>query len=50
MNDPNALSRGAEDVFGASVQLVVVDEADVGAHIFVVPWQNDGKFGLVFDG
>ena len=50
MNDPHTLTRSAEDLFGAGVKLEVVDEADVGAHIFVVSRQNDGKFGLIFDG
>ena len=49
MQDPHALTRRAEDVFGAGVELVVMDESDVRAYIFVFPRQNDGEFGLVFD-
>ena len=50
MDDPHALSRRTEDVFCAGVKLVVVDEAYVCAHIFVMSRQNDGKFCLVFNG
>ena len=50
MDDPHTLSQRTEDVFRAGVKLVVVDEAYVCAHIFVMSWQNDGKFCLVFDG
>ena len=49
MQDPHALTRRVEDVFGAGVELVVMDESDVRAYIFVFPRQNDGKFGFVFD-
>ena len=44
MDDPHALSRRTEDVFRADVKLVVMDEAYVRVHIFVVFPQNDGKF------
>ena len=50
MNDPHALPGSTEDLFGAGVKLIIVNEADICAHIFVVSREYDGEFFLVFDG
>ena len=50
MNDPHALPGSIEDLLGAGVKLVIVDETDVRAHIFVVSREYDGEFFLVLDG
>ena len=37
-------------MFGTGVKLIIVNETDIGADIFVFAGEDDGEFCFVFDG
>ena len=49
VDDPHPLSGRVEDMFGAGVELVIMNEPDVSSDVFVFAREDDGEFCLVFD-
>ena len=37
-------------MFGTGVQLIIVNESDISADIFIFAGEDDGEFRLVFNG